>query len=239
MAVNNELNLGNTPLPVIAGGQGNASLTAYAPLCGGTTSTGAVQSMTVGTNNQAVVSGGAGVLPTMTNTDWINIQTQQLNSVATVDFINLSSDFIAYKFALDIFAPVTDGVNALMLLSTDNGSTFITSASAYTYRVSTLAAGLTNSNSATATEMWLAANVGNVSTVEFTNGEIILFNPMDSGTYTSYVYNGLAVNSTGVFNNNQATGYRNNAEANNAVRFLFSSGNVASANITMYGMRAT
>lgn len=51
-------------LPVPNGGHGVGSLTAYAPIFGGTTSTGAVQSGTVGTSGQVLTSNGAGALPT-------------------------------------------------------------------------------------------------------------------------------------------------------------------------------
>jgi len=47
------------------GGTGDTSLTAYAVLCGGTTSTGAVQSVSgVGTSGQVLTSNGASALPT-------------------------------------------------------------------------------------------------------------------------------------------------------------------------------
>ena len=52
-------------MTVTNGGQGNASLTAYAVLCGGTTSTNPVQSIAgVGTTGQVLTSNGAGALPT-------------------------------------------------------------------------------------------------------------------------------------------------------------------------------
>lgn len=51
-------------LSVARGGTGVATLTAYAPIFGGTTSTGAVQSGTVGTSGQVLTSNGAGALPT-------------------------------------------------------------------------------------------------------------------------------------------------------------------------------
>jgi hypothetical protein len=52
-------------LPVANGGTGDASLTAYAVLCGGTTSTNPVQSIAgVGTTGQVLISNGAGALPT-------------------------------------------------------------------------------------------------------------------------------------------------------------------------------
>lgn len=57
------------PLIVSNGGQGNSSLTAYAVICGGTSSTSAFQSIaSVGTANQVLTSNGAGALPTFQTT---------------------------------------------------------------------------------------------------------------------------------------------------------------------------
>lgn len=53
-----------TDIAVADGGTGVGSLTAYAPIFGGTTSTGAVQSGTVGSAGQVLTSNGAGALPT-------------------------------------------------------------------------------------------------------------------------------------------------------------------------------
>lgn len=54
-----------TGLTVSGGGTGVASLTAYAVMCGGTTTTGAVQSIaSVGSSGQVLTSNGAGALPT-------------------------------------------------------------------------------------------------------------------------------------------------------------------------------
>jgi hypothetical protein len=51
-------------LQVPGGGTGNVSVTAYAPICGGTTSTSALQSTaSVGTLGQVLCSNGAGALP--------------------------------------------------------------------------------------------------------------------------------------------------------------------------------
>lgn len=55
----------NSPLTVPDGGTGLTSATAYAVLCGGTTSTGAFQSIAgVGTSGQVLTSNGASALPT-------------------------------------------------------------------------------------------------------------------------------------------------------------------------------
>lgn len=62
------------PLPVSDGGSGRTSATAYGVLCGGTTSTGAHQSIaSVGTSGQLLTSNGASALPTFQSiiTDWV------------------------------------------------------------------------------------------------------------------------------------------------------------------------
>jgi hypothetical protein len=65
MAVTTQLNTGTTPLPVTNGGSGLASTVAYAPLCGGTSTTSALQSVaSVGTSGQYLTSNGAAALPT-------------------------------------------------------------------------------------------------------------------------------------------------------------------------------
>ncbi len=64
MATNNSIN-SLDPIQVALGGSGVASTTAYAVLCGGTTSTGALQPIaSVGTSGQVLTSNGAAALPT-------------------------------------------------------------------------------------------------------------------------------------------------------------------------------
>jgi hypothetical protein len=59
------LTLSGTALPVANGGTGDTSFTAYAVITGGTTSTGALQSVSgVGTSGQVLTSNGASALPT-------------------------------------------------------------------------------------------------------------------------------------------------------------------------------
>lgn len=58
-------NPGGTDVSAADGGTGRSSHTAYAVICGGTTTTAAQQSIaSVGTDNQALLSNGAGALPT-------------------------------------------------------------------------------------------------------------------------------------------------------------------------------
>ena len=63
-----------SPITVADGGSGRASTTAYAVLCGGTTSTGAEQSIAgVGVSGQLLTSNGAGALPTFQTVNAITI----------------------------------------------------------------------------------------------------------------------------------------------------------------------
>lgn len=56
---------GGTDVPVTDGGTGASAFTAYAVICGGTTSTGSLQSVaSVGTTGQLLTSNGPGALPT-------------------------------------------------------------------------------------------------------------------------------------------------------------------------------
>lgn len=68
---------------VSAGGTGVTSLTAYAPMFGGTTSTNPVQSGTVGTSGQVLTSNGASALPTF--------QTPAGGGTTRVDFVTSGS----------------------------------------------------------------------------------------------------------------------------------------------------
>jgi hypothetical protein len=62
---------GGTDITVADGGTGRSSHTAYAVLCGGTTTTAAQQSIAgVGTSGQVLTSNGAGALPTMQSIDF-------------------------------------------------------------------------------------------------------------------------------------------------------------------------
>jgi hypothetical protein len=83
-----------TGLPVAGGGTGVASLTAYAPVFGGTTSTGAVQSGTVGTSGQVLTSNGAGAIATFQTIsggsgEWLSAATSEIAvtgaTTATID----------------------------------------------------------------------------------------------------------------------------------------------------------
>lgn len=68
-------------LPVANGGTGNASATAYALQAGGTTGTGAYQSIPTGTAGQVLVSNGSGALPAFISMGAANTSSTSGNAV--------------------------------------------------------------------------------------------------------------------------------------------------------------
>ncbi len=80
-----------SPQPVVEGGTGVQLTTIYAVLCGGTTATGAIQSIaSVGTAGQILTSNGAGALPTFQAPAGTSTLTYTL--VNTTPYVVLTTD---------------------------------------------------------------------------------------------------------------------------------------------------
>lgn len=71
----------NAAVTVPQGGTGRASSTAYALIAGGTTSTGAQQSLSTGTAGQVLLSGGASALPSFVSLGGVNTTNTSGNAV--------------------------------------------------------------------------------------------------------------------------------------------------------------
>lgn len=136
MATNNAINLQSSgivsydgagvfsglanPLTVANGGTGVASNTAYAVLCGGTTSTNPIQSIaSVGSTGQALISNGAAALPTMQNQGGyvLSIVTFSANPAdATTYFMAMSQALTTYTASGNadsrIYIPKTGTITA-------------------------------------------------------------------------------------------------------------------------------
>lgn len=120
---------GGTDVAVADGGTGVSSLTAYAVVCGGTTSTGAVQSIAgVGSSGQVLTSNGAGALPTFqsivagANVDLL--ATISTTSGATQSVTGLSQSEM-FLISLSGVSHGAGSTNILRIaLSSNNGSSY-------------------------------------------------------------------------------------------------------------------
>lgn len=105
---------GITDLAVADGGTGRSSLTAYAVLAGGTTNTGGIQSIAVGTAGQVLMSNGAGALASM--------QSQSLSITYVVDG---GGNTVATGVAGDLIVPFAATIQDVTLLADQSGNVVI------------------------------------------------------------------------------------------------------------------
>lgn len=160
--------------------------------------------------------------------DFVLLETQTASASATLDFTAFdNSTYSTYFFVLDAVLPQTNDVALWVRTSTNGGSTFDSGATDY------------NGNSAQAT---IAARI-DTSSGDGVMGEVKLFSaPTTKRTYIQFCTFHFDVfdakgGGTGVgFDFNDTIAYRGALADVDAVRFLMSSGNIASGTIKMYGL---
>lgn len=155
--------VGTSILTVPNGGTGVASTTAYALLAGGTTSTGALQSLSgVGTSGQVLVSNGAGQLPTwqtattaigqaLTRVDDTNV-TLTLGGAPTTALLSATSLTLGWTGQLSL----TRGGTAASLTASNGGIVYST-ASAMAILAGTATAGQHLQSGSSAAPSWTTA----------------------------------------------------------------------------------
>ena len=218
---------GGTDVPVADGGTGRSSHTAYAVLCGGTTTTAAQQSIAdVGTSGQVLTSNGAGALPTFQSSSAaiVNaVESGTLSSQATLDISLGSADM--YEIDLIAIAPATDTVHLYARFS--QSSTFLAGAS--DYRWSQQTEGIQSSDLADSEiDLGVSGDLGN-STNEHSTLTIRIYRPSAASFHKSLIFYGYNVkDSADIVNISGAGSLIANSDAIDGVRFLFSSGDIAS-----------
>ena len=229
-----------TSIPVVEGGIGRNSQTAYAVLCGGTTTTAAQQSIaSVGTAAQVLTSNGAGALPTFQTPAggggaWEFISSADASALASVSFTGLSSSYYAYKVMITNVVAAAAGKTLWMRTSANNGISYDSTGGNYRTQV-----GYNNANnfvgvgSSSNTAILLTSSSvsasGNPSMMEVT-----IFNP-SAATYTGVSHQGIWNDGSNWFTQ-WISGIRLSAAAVDAVQFLLTSGNFTSGTFKLYGL---
>ena len=160
--------------------------------------------------------------------------TQTAANTASVSFTSLmSTTYSSYMVVIENIAPVTDGATFQWFVSTDNGSSYVTSSGAYSHRLmswdgSSVTNSGSNSNTAVDTVVCGSSTGETVSgTVYFTSASLSTYTQMSGQmetTSTSGVRTGASISAT-----------RLASEVNNAIKFNFSSGNINTGTIHLYG----
>lgn len=166
------------------------------------------------------------------------IRSQSASASATVDFTsNINSTFDEYLITITDVVPATNGANLLVRVSQSGVFGSGGTSYAYTYFLNTDGGAGTPGGSASTSSMPIALNCSTEST-RAVNGEVKFWKP--SGTShrkafhasISYQPDTVAVGLMEV-----AGAFQNGVGAIDGVRFLFSSGNIASGTFTLYGVR--
>lgn len=172
------------------------------------------------------------------------LATKTASASATLDFTEFNNAaYKWYEFELENVKPATDGVYLRARVSTDGGATYDSGASNYQYMgYACGSGGLQNHQSTGAIAIELtyvsAVLIGNAAAELGVTGIVKVYNASLSAGYTrlfaSLEYDDTATNVV----NMGLSGSRRAAQDADAIRFLMSSGNIASGTIRMYGVPA-
>lgn len=160
-------------------------------------------------------------------------------AAATLDLVLTSyTGFRGLILELSGFVPATDGADLWMRFSTDGGATY--DAAGYDYAVAVQAdnAGINNSRSGSDTKIIIAPSVG-FSANEGVNVSIKILNQTATAFWSRAHWSGYLIDNTAtpVGNAIFGGGAREAAQDTDAVRFLFSAGNITAGNYAIYGLR--
>lgn len=170
------------------------------------------------------------------------LATKTASASATLDFTEFNNAvYRAYGFEFENVIPATDSTSFWMRFSTNGGSSYDAGGSDYAYinyAASTASGGLSFNNSATAAQilMTFPNDVGNAAGEEGVTGSAFLLRSGVGAVRTRVNFDLNYENPSGLLVMAGGKARRNAAQDTDAVRFLFSSGNITSGTIRMYGL---
>ncbi len=169
---------------------------------------------------------------------FVVIDSGTVSNAASLDIINLSADYRAYKMVFGNLLAASDGADLWMRTDTNNGASFEAGASDYAHARIAFAVGGSATGAGLNADSKILIGTSFDSAVTG-SGEITIIDPMNSGVATEILTHISYIGSTGNFAVLVSTGLRGVAEANNAIQLKFSTGNITSMEYTLYGLKAS
>jgi hypothetical protein len=175
------------------------------------------------------IKGGGGLVPIST----VNIT----SSTASAEFTSgIDSTYDSYVIKMQDLHPVSDNVSLSMTISTNGGSSYVTSSYVYAHR-----GALKNGNELTAYDESASDirpfnnSFGNAN-AENGIGEVVINKPSSSAAYTTFYGQSVNVNASGDVGQSVFGALYPATTAVDAVKFAFTSGNIERGRFTLYGV---
>jgi hypothetical protein len=192
-----------------------------------------------GTAGQTLIMNSGATAPEWStpNSGRVLLASKTASASASLSFTEFNNaTYRYYEFELEDIKPATDGVVLRLRTSTNAGSSYESGASDYSYAIHGGTTPITSSSDGANSEIILTpAEVGNAAAEKGISGTVKVYNA-GSTTYTR-VTSILSYDATDSrVGTVTGSGCRLAAQDTDAIRFLFSSGNITSGVIRMYGL---
>lgn len=223
------------PVSVANGGTGDSTLTAYAPLCGGTSTTSPIQSASTGQSSSSYVltSNGSSALPSFQwgATTFLS-KTDVSGGSVIVDLTNYINTYAIMILIPIALFPSVNGESLYALSSTNGGVSYLTSGYSSGYNKNTYnTATLTNGNSSA--QYSLTAGIHAAGGGNGVNGILYYFNIGGNATLMGQLfYDDTATNTY-----TSANVFGAGPELADHLKFTTSSGLITNGWVTLLGIR--
>ena len=232
----------------LTGATGNGGVTGTTGATGATGSqgiTGATGSSgtngVTGATGSAGVTGSTGATGSSAPTGWVLISTQTASSSATVDFTGLTSTYNTYAVIINEVVPAI--YNAVLWFRIGTGGTpTYQSGSVYKYyqfKAGIFGSTVFGSGSGSISDVKIPiAILDNTSNSDNGNSIIYVYNPAQTAVYhqITFTVTGDYNGSPNEIDYNYGGGTYSSTTAITALRFLFSTGNIASGTFELWGI---
>lgn len=201
-------------------------------------------------NDVTVSAASSGQVLAYNGSAWVNaaggitlLDTQSVSGAAAVNFTTgIGSTYDEYEIRFYNIAPATDGVNWLLRVSEDSGSTYKSGASDYEYANEGVTSSAANADdyaqNATSIKLNGSDTAGN-ATNEVGKGIIRFSSPAGTSQQKFFTYEFGYKNTSGVLIRVGGSGiYKGTTNAINAIRILASSGNMTGT-FKLYGIKSS